>query len=54
MKYLVSWIIWNRNNPKWRAIYKFQKCSTEEKANRLKSNLLKQTSFIEVYISKII
>ena len=54
MKYIVSWIIWDRTNPKWIPKYKFQKCSSEDKANRIKSNLLKQTSFIEVYISKII
>jgi hypothetical protein len=54
MKYLVSWIIWNRDFPKWRPIYKFTKCSSEKKANRLKNNLVKQTSFIDVYISKII
>jgi hypothetical protein len=54
MKYLVSWIIWNRDLPKWRPVYKFTKCSTEEKANRLKQNLLNQTRFIEVYISKIV
>jgi len=52
--YLVSWIIWDRKNPTWKPIYKFQKCSSEEKANRFKTNLLKQTHFIEVYISKII
>lgn len=54
MKYMVSWIIWNRDSPQWRPIYKFQKCSTVEKAERFKRNLLKQTSFIEVYISKIL
>lgn len=53
MKYLVSWIIWDRTYAKWRPIYKFQKCRTEEKANRMKTNLLKQASFIEVYISEI-
>ena len=54
MKYLVSWIIYNRDSPKWRPIYKFTKCSTLEKADRFKNNLLKQTSFIQIYISKII
>lgn len=54
MKYLVSWIIWDRTNPEWRPIYKFQKCKTEEKAKRYKNNLLKQTSFIEIYISKLL
>lgn len=36
MKYLVSWIIWDRTTAEWKPIYKFQKCSTEEKANRMK------------------
>lgn len=54
MKYLVSWIIWNRNAPEWKPIYKFQKCSSLDKAKRMKTNLLKQTSFIEVTISEII
>ena len=54
LNYLVSWIIWNRDTPEWRPVYKFQKCSTEDKANRLKSNLEKQTRFIDVYISKIL
>lgn len=54
MKYLVAWIIWDRTNPEWRPIYKFQKCTTLIKANRLKNNLLKQTSFIEVTISEIV
>lgn len=50
--YIVCWIIWNRNNPQWRPIYKFKHCSTEEKANKLKTNLLKQTNFIDIYITK--
>lgn len=54
MKYLVSWIIWNRDLPKWRPIYKFTRCKTLIKAERLKKNLIKQTSFIEVIISEII
>lgn len=52
--YIVSWTIWNRDSPEWRPIYKYQKCSTEDKANRLKKNLLSQTTFIDVEISKII
>lgn len=52
--YFVNWIIWNRDSPEWRPIYKFDRCSTLEKAERLKNNLLKQTSFIEVYITKAI
>lgn len=54
MKYLVSWIIWNRDSPKWRPIYKFIKCSSENKARRFEKNLLKQTRFITVTVSKII
>jgi hypothetical protein len=54
MKYLVSWIIWNRTSPQWTPKHKFTKCSTEKKAIKMKQNLLKQTSFIDVYISKII
>ena len=50
--YFVNWIIWNRGDPKWKPIYKFDRCTTLKKAERLKSNLLKQTSFIEVYITK--
>lgn len=52
--YLVSWIIWNRDKPEWRPIYKFQKCSSLIKAERMKKNLLKQTSFIEVTISQVV
>lgn len=52
--YMVSWKIWNRNSSKWRPIYKFAECTTEDKANKLKKNLLNQTNFIEVIISKII
>ena len=51
--YLVNWVIWDRSSPNWRPICKFAKCSTEQKAQRLKTNLLKQTSFIEVYITKL-
>jgi hypothetical protein len=54
MKYLVSWIIWNRDSPQWRPKHKLQKCASLDKAERLKKNLLKQTSFIEVTISEII
>lgn len=39
--YFVSWIIWNRNTSKWRPIYKFDRCATLKKAEKLKSNLLK-------------
>lgn len=53
-KYLVSWIIWNRDLPQWKPIYKFQRCKTEDKAKRMKQNLMKQTMFIEVYISHLI
>jgi len=53
-KYFVNWIIWNRDKPEWRGIYKFQRCSTIQKAERLKENLLKQTSFIEVYITELV
>lgn len=52
--YFVNWIVWNRDSPKWRPIYKFQRCTTLEKAERLKSNLIKQTSFIEVHITKTV
>lgn len=52
--YFVCWIIWNRDKPVWRPIYKFKQCSTEEKANRLKANLSKQTSFSEIWITKIL
>ena len=52
--YFVNWIIWNRDKPVWRAICKFSRCTTQEKAERLKANLLKQTRFIEVHITKII
>lgn len=52
--FLVSWIIWDRSSAMWRPIYKFIRCKSEYKAIRVKNNLLKQTSFIEVYISKII
>ncbi len=54
MKYLVSWTTWNRDSPMWRPTHKFQKCASLDKAERLKTNLLKQTSFIEVTISEII
>lgn len=53
-QYLVSWIKWDRTSPQWRPIYKFQRSSTLDKANRLKQNLLKQTRFIEVTVSKTI
>ena len=52
--YFVCWIIWNRDSPEWRPIYKFEQCSTEKKAIRFKENLIKQTSFIDVYITKLI
>ena len=52
--YFVNWIIWNRDTPDWRPIYKFERCSSEIKAIRFKNNLEKQTSFIDVYITKII
>jgi hypothetical protein len=52
--HVVCWIKWNRDNPKWRPIYKFIKCENLVKAERLKNNLIKQTSFIEVYITKLI
>lgn len=52
--YFVCWIIWNRDKPEWTPIYKFQRCTTEIKATRLKQNLLKQTSFIEVHITKLL
>jgi hypothetical protein len=52
--YFVSWIIWNRGKSNWKPRYKFTRCSTEQKARKLKTNLLKQTSFIEVYITRLI
>lgn len=52
--YFVNWIIWNRDSSQWRPIYKFDRCSTQEKAERLKANLLKQTQFVDVFITKII
>jgi hypothetical protein len=53
-RYIVSWIKWDRTNPQWKPIYKFAMCASESKALKLKENLLKQTRFIEVYVSKII
>lgn len=53
--YLVSWIKYDRNLPQWRPIYKFQECTSLEKAEKLKSNIQKQTSvFTKIFISKIL
>ena len=52
--YLVSWTRWDRTNPEWKPIHKFQKCANIEKALRLKNNLLKQTNFIDVDVSMIL
>jgi len=40
--YFVNWIIWNRDSPEWRPIYKFDRCSTLEKAERLKAKKQKE------------
>jgi len=53
MKYFVCWRTWNRDSPKWRAILKFQRCKSLEKAERMKKNLLKQTKFIDVWITEL-
>lgn len=50
--YFVNWITWNRNSPEWKPKHKFQRCRTIEKAERLKRDLLNQSSFIEVSITK--
>ena len=52
--YFVCWIKWNRDSPEWKPIYKFEQCSTEEKANKLKENLSKQCTFIDIWITKLI
>ncbi len=54
MKYLVAWVKWDRSLPTWRPIYKFARCTTEAKANRLKASLLKQRRFIDVYVTEIL
>ena len=55
IKYLVSWVKYNRDSPKWREIKKFQRCSSLVKANRLKANLQKQLDkFSQVTISEIL
>ncbi len=52
LPFVVNWTRWDRTNPVWRPINKFQRCETEEKAKKLKILLESQTKFIEVFISK--
>lgn len=53
LPYFVCWTKWNKTKPKWRPIRKFQRCSTFEKAKRLKKLLESQVKIIHVYISKV-
>ncbi len=50
--FVVYWTKWDRTTPQWRPINKWQRCSTLNKAGRLKKLLLSQTSFIEVRIAQ--
>lgn len=50
--FVVYWTKWDRTNPEWRAINKWQRCSTIDKANRLKTLLLSQTNFLDVRIAQ--
>lgn len=50
-KFIICWTKWDRTNSQWRAINKWQRCSTLKKAERVKENLLK-TPFIDVYITQ--
>lgn len=52
LPFIVHWTRWDRTNPTWRAINKWQRCRTRSKADRLKKLLLSQTSFIEVWIAE--
>lgn len=53
--YLVSWVKYDRSSPQWRPIYKFQECTSLEKAEKLKSNIQKQTNVLtKIFISKIL
>ena len=52
---LVSWIKWDRTDADWRPIYKQRRCKNEDKAKKLKRNLLKQSPcFLDVTIFKIL
>jgi len=50
-KFIVYWTKWDRTLPKWRAINKWERCSTLKKAERRKTELLK-TPFIDAFIAE--